>query len=223
MNPFNPNTTSYHDCEVMKDLKWHCTKCELKSAQAKTWQVWRQMGIQLDTDEKGNFYKKMYCQTCGKKTIHRKLKSLEILDETKVRSSIPAKLAKKVKEVLNYEEAVYLRKMPSKELEIDHKFPQVRWCRDEEKLNDMSEEEIKQKFILLTRSHNLLKSRFCERCVKTGKRGYFPGIYFWYKGDEKWGGKSECDEKGCEGCFWYDPYKWREELNKSVNKKDEKN
>jgi len=222
MNPFNPNTTSYHDCEVMKDLKWHCTKCELKSAQAKTWQVWRQMGIQLDTDEKGNFYKKMYCQTCGKKTIHRKLKSLEILDETKVRSSIPAKLAKKVKEVLNYEEAVYLRKMPSKELEIDHKFPQVRWCRDEEKLNDMNEEEIKQKFILLTRSHNLLKSRFCERCVKTGKRGYFPGIYFWYEGDEEWRGDSKCDEKGCEGCFWYDPYKWREELNKLVNKKDKK-
>jgi len=169
----------------MKDLKWHCTKCELKSVQAKTWQVWRQMGIQLDTDEKGNFYKKMYCQTCGKKTIHRKLKSLEVLDDTKVRSTIPAKLAKKVKEVLNYEEAVYLRKMPSKEIEIDHKFPQVRWCRDEEKLNDMSEQEIKQKFILLTRSYNLLKSRFCERCVKTGKRGNFSGIYFWYKGDEE--------------------------------------
>jgi len=219
MNPFNPNTTSYYDWEIMKDLKWHCTKCKLKSAQAKIWQVWRQMGIQLDTDEKGNFYKRMYCQTCGKKTIHRKLKSLEILDETKVRSSIPAKLAKKIKEVLNYEEAIYLRKMPSKELEIDHKFPQVRWCRDEEKLNDMSEEEIKQKFILLTRSHNLLKSRFCERCVNTGKRGYFPGIYFWYEGDEKWRGKSECDENGCVGCFWYDPYKWREELNKIVNKK----
>jgi len=218
-NPFKPNTTSYHDWEVMKDLKWHCTKCELKSAQAKTWQVWRQMGIQFDRDEKGNFYKKIYCPTCGKKTIHRKLKSLEILDDTKVRSGIPAKLAKKIKEVLNYEEAVYLRRMLSKELEIDHKFPQVRWCRDEEKLNDMSEQEIKSKFILLTRSHNLLKSRFCERCVKTGKRGYFPGIYFWYEGDEYWRGKSECDENGCVGCFWYDPYKWREELNKIVNKK----
>jgi len=222
LNPFNPNTTSYHDWEVMKDLKWHCTKCELKSAQAKTWQVWRQMGIQLDTDEKGNFYKRIFCPNCDMITVHRKLKSLEILDDTKVRSSIPAKLAKKIKEVLNYEEAVYLRRMSSKELEIDHKFPQVRWCRDEEKLNDMSEQEIKQKFILLTRSHNLLKSRFCERCVKTGKRGYFPGIYFWYEGDEEWRGKSECDEKGCVGCFWYDPYKWREELNKIVNKKDVK-
>ncbi len=25
------------------------------------------------------------------------------------------------------------------------------------------------------------------------------------------------DEKGCVGCFWYDPYKWREELNKIAN------
>ena len=42
-------------------------------------------------------------------------------------------------------------------------------------------------------------------------------IYFWYKGDEYWRGKNECDEEGCVGCFWYDPYRWREELNKIVN------
>jgi hypothetical protein len=218
-NPFKPNTTSYHDWEVLKDLKWHCTKCELKSGQAKTWQVWRQRGIQLDTDEKGNFYKRIYCSNCDMVTVHRKLKSLEILDDTKVRSGISSYLARKIKKVLNFEEAIYLREMPSRELEIDHKFPQVRWCKDEQenKVN-MSEEEIKSKFILLTRSHNLLKSRFCEKCVKTGKRGYFPGIYFWYKGDENWNGKDKCDESGCEGCFWYDPYKWREELNKIVNK-----
>lgn len=113
-----------------------------------------------------------------------------------------------------------LREMPTRELEVDHKFPQVRWCKDEsENKVDMSEVEIKEKFILLTRSNNLLKSRYCERCVKTGKRGRFPGIYFWYEGNENWKGKSECDEQGCIGCFWYDPYRWREELNKIVNKK----
>jgi ribosomal protein L44E len=220
-NPFKPNTTSYYDWEVMKDLKWHCTKCELKSAQAKTWQVWRQRGIQLDTDEKGNFYKRMYCPTCDMMTVHRKLKSIEILDDTKIRSGIPARLSKKIKEILSYEEAVFLRKMLSNLLEIDHKFPQIRWCKDEkENKVTMNEKEIKKKFMLLTRSNNLLKSRFCERCVKEGKRGHFPGIYFWYEGNENWRGDSECDEKGCIGCFWYDPYKWREELNKIVNKKN---
>ena len=219
-NPFKPNTTSHHDWEVLKDLKWHCTKCELKSGQAKTWQVWRQNGIQLDTDEKGNFYKKIYCETCQNKTVHRKLESLEILQDTKSRSGIPQKLAKRVKEVYNNQEAMLLREMPPRELEVDHKFPQVRWCKDEpENKIDMSEVEIKEKFILLTRGNNLLKSRYCERCVKTGKRGHFPGIYFWYKGNENRQGKNACDENGCIGCFWYDPYKWRKELNEIVNNK----
>ena len=40
MNPFKENTTSHNDWEVLKDLQWHCTKCELKSGQAKTWQIW---------------------------------------------------------------------------------------------------------------------------------------------------------------------------------------
>ena len=61
-NPFKERTTSYEDFNTMSDLKWHCTKCKLKSGQAKTWQIWRQSGIQLDTDEKGNFYKTIFCE-----------------------------------------------------------------------------------------------------------------------------------------------------------------
>jgi len=41
MNPFKESTTSYHDWKILKDLKWHCSKCELQSGQAKTWQTWR--------------------------------------------------------------------------------------------------------------------------------------------------------------------------------------
>ena len=219
MNPFKEGTTSYHDWEVLKDLQWHCTKCELKSGQAKTWQVWRQeKGIQLDKDEKGNWFKSIECPACGIRTVHRKLKSLEILDETKSRSGISSYLARKVKKIYNNEEALFLRKFSSRELEVDHKFPQIRWKTDEEEnKTSMSEIEIKEKFILLTRSNNLLKSRQCEKCFKEGIRGNFPGIYFWYEGNENWQGESECDERGCIGCFWYDPYKWREELNKKIN------
>jgi len=217
-NPFKPGTTSYRDFAILSDLKWHCTKCELKSGQAKTWQVWRQQGIQLDTDEKGHFYKIMFCEKCQNKTVHRKLKSLIISEDTNIRSGLPQNLAKKIKEVLHFEEAVFLRKMMPKELEIDHKFPQVRWNKNEaENRRDMSEKEIKQKFILLTRSNNLLKSRFCERCFKTGRRGNFPGIYFWFRGNQNWDkniDKNDC--RGCIGCFWNDPCCWREEINKSL-------
>jgi|SRR3989339_1539768 len=219
-NPFKVGTTSHKDFEILSDLKWHCTKCELKSGQAKTWQVWRQMGIQLGKNEKGNFYKKIFCKNCKNQTIHRKLEMLSLSKETKIRSGIPQKLARKVKAVLKFEEAMFLRKMMPRELEVDHKFPQVRWGKDEGK-NDpkMSEAEIKDKFILLSRSNNLLKSRYCESCHRTGKRGCFPGIRYWHKGKEDWDKTiDKHDERGCVGCFWYDPYKWRDELNGLVNK-----
>ena len=217
-NPFNNNTNSYNDFKTLSDLRWHCTKCELVSGQAKTWQIWRQMGIQLDTDEKGNFYKTIHCNRCNKNTIHRKLKSTELAAETKVRAGLNSKLAEKIKKVYNFEEAVLLRQMLPREIEVDHKFPQVRWEKNEDiHSNDMNDKEIKSKFMLLTRSNNLLKSRNCERCVKTGKRGYFPGIYYWYIGIDNWDKQyDKDDENGCIGCFWYDPYKWREELNKLI-------
>ncbi|MDJ0517085.1 MAG: hypothetical protein QNJ74_12810 [Trichodesmium sp. MO_231.B1] len=72
----------------------------------------------------------------------------------------------------------------------------------------MSEAEIKQKFQLLKKdsagNHNLLKSRSCEFCLKTGKRGTPLGIKFWYQGNENWRhnipqiGKDA--ETGCIGC-----------------------
>jgi len=217
-NPFKERTTSHEDFKTMSDLKWHCTKCALKSGQAKTWQIWRQMGIQLSTNEKGSFYKTIFCEKCKNKTVHRKLISLIILKDTKVRSGLSQKLAKKIKEVLNFEEALFLRKIMPRELEVDHKFPQVRWgSNEDENKSDMSEKEIKDKFILLTRSNNLLKSRYCEKCYKTGNRGCFPGIYFWFKGVQIWNKKiDKHNKRGCEGCFWNDPYKWREELNKVI-------
>lgn len=216
-NPFNQKTTSYHDWEVLKDLFWHCVKCELQSGQAKTWQIWRQKGIQLDVDERERYYKRIFCRKCNLKTVHRKLKSLIILEETKLRSRISPKLATKIKNVYSLQEAFYLRTFPSKELEVDHKFPQIRWNKNEGKYSDsISDSEIKSKFVLLSRSNNLLKSRYCERCFRTNLRGTFPGIYYWYEGDEKWNGENKYDEKGCIGCFWYDPYKWREQLSKRI-------
>ena len=47
--------------------------------------------------------KLLECPTCGIKTVHRKLKSLEILDETKSRSGISQYLARRVKQVYNNE------------------------------------------------------------------------------------------------------------------------
>ena len=217
-NPFKIGSTSYLDFETMSDLEWHCSKCELKSGQAKTWQVWRQeKGIQLGTDENGKFFKSIDCEKCKQTTVHRKLKSLDILENTKARYGISPKLARKIKDIYKNEEAVLLRKLSDKKLEIDHKFPQIRWGKDEVTNENLTDRELQDKFILLSKNNNSLKSRYCERCFREGKRGCFPGIYYWYKGSEKWQGNVN-DEKGCEGCFWYSPYKWREELKIIIDK-----
>lgn len=215
-NPFSVGTTSYHDYEVLRDLMWHCTKCELRSGQAKTWQTWRDAyGIQFEESSPGSrrWESRIRCENCEKTTVHRKLLTLERSETTSARSGISAKTASRIKTLLKNEEAFLLRTLSPRELEVDHKFPQIRWDKAEERNEDNATDQyLISKFILLNRNNNLLKSRYCERCYKEGVRGNFPGIYFWYEGDERWKGDPH-DEKGCFGCFWYDPYKWRKALN----------
>ncbi len=64
-------------------------------------------------------------------------------------------------------------------------------------------------------SHNLLKSRACERCYKTGNRGEPFGIRFYYAGDGKWA-TAQDDPAGCVGCGWYDFDAWRSALNRTL-------
>ena len=214
MNPFKKGSTQYKDFETMSDCEWHCTKCELLSGQAKTWQVWRQeKGIQLDQDEEGHWYKKMFCKHCGTNTIHRKLKTTEIIETgLKARTSIPPQIAKRAKELYGCVDEYSVRVEPANQLEIDHRVPQVRWTSNEEDNSNLSDEQIIEKFMLLSRANNLLKSRICEECVKTGKRGKgYKVIEFWYEG-----GEAYSETLGCVGCFWHNPKKWRDELNKKI-------
>lgn len=214
MNPFKIGSKQYKDFETMSDCQWHCSKCELLSGQAKTWQVWRQeKGIQLDQDEKGHWYKVMFCPNCKENTYHRKLKSVEILENTlKARNNIPRNIVKRAKEIYECIDEYTMRTEAAKDLELDHRVPQVRWTTDEDDNNNLTDEQIKEKFMLLTSKNNLLKSRVCEHCAKTGKRGNgYKVIEYWYIGDQKY------DESiGCVGCFWHDPSTWRKKLNDFV-------
>lgn len=216
MNPFKEGSNQYKDFETMSDCQWHCSKCELLSGQAKTWQVWRQeKGIQLDQDESGNWYKMIVCPHCGIKTVHRKLKSTDIVTEhLKARTGIPTYVVKRAKELFGCVDEYSMRTEAAKVLEIDHRTPQVRWTTNENDNTNLTDEQIKSKFMLLTSPNNLLKSRICEECVKTNKRGKgYKEIEFWYVGDENYS-----DNIGCIGCFWHNPSKWRAELNKVLKK-----
>ena len=100
---------------------------------------------------------------------------------------------------------------------IDHKFPSQR-CRVAESKNndDMPEETIKQKFQLLSNQSNMLKSRYCDRCVKESIRGDYMGIEWFYSGNENWKGKPTDDETGCIGWPWYDLEEWKKKLKSQL-------
>jgi hypothetical protein len=88
---------------------------------------------------------------------------------------------------------------------------------------DMSDAEILTKFQLLTRQNNLWKSRYCEQCVRTGFRGTFISVNYFYAGGPTWPEDiAPDDERGCHGCFWYNPEKWRQSLNELIAKYNDK-
>lgn len=100
----------------------------------------------------------------------------------------------------------------------DHKFSEIRWD-DETKAENpdtMTDEEIKQKFQLMTNQRNQQKREVCRNCFQTGKRGQIYGIPYYYEGGSDWNPnipvKGKNAEKGCIGCPWYDIAEWRKHL-----------
>lgn len=122
------------------------------------------------TNHKANGYeienKTIPCSICKDKTAHRRLVSTTPTNASFVRSALPESLKGRVKEVYkNNVEAITQRTYQPAELEVDHRFAQLRWSKPEDaNPPDMSDDEIVAKFQLLTRQHNLWKSRYCERC-----------------------------------------------------------
>lgn len=106
----------------------------------------------------------------------------------------------------------------------DHKFSEIRWDETTKSDNtmDMTDEEIIAKFQLLDNQRNLQKREICRNCYQTDNRGKIYGINYYYNGTEKWDKtiptKGKNAEKGCIGCPWYDIQKWRDELNKKIQK-----
>jgi ICEA Protein len=169
--------------------------------------------------------KRRPCQTCNQKTMHDILVMLPNIEArfeqgNELRKPISDVLKKKIKALLGHREVCFNVVRSDVELLIDHKFPSQRWIEPEsDNLNEMGEAEIRHKFQLLSNQTNMWKSRYCDNCVKTGTRGNFMGIQWFYKGNENWNGKTVNDESGCIGCPWYDIDLWKKELLKRINEK----
>lgn len=159
------------------------------------------------------------CQTCKSRTYQDILILLTIDTQQRQEFRLPIDEATKARiiNILNHKDAVFDVVRNAREFVIDHKFPSQRWNAVESKNHpNMSEQEIRAKFQLLTNQTNMLKSRFCDECVKTGNRASFMGISWFWMGDNKWSGEAMGNETGCKGCPWHDIDLWRQKLIRKV-------
>ncbi len=217
----------YKVYRVLHDKAWHC-RCEYEHVG--TTQIAGSGGIKglrngtkkrdgLEIESENRF-----CNTCN--TITRQDRWTGGFIEAIPVGSFPAKFSEKVFKIFNYKDVVEMTKRPSSHLTIDHKLPRLRWDTKAEKFQNnytgMTEQDIRKHFQLLKKSngavsHNLLKSRACEKCYKTGRRGTPFNIRFFYKGDVLWEPSNKKESSGCIGCGWYDFAKWRNSLNKCID------
>jgi hypothetical protein len=217
--------------ELLSDRKWHCRIHEGKPIGSG--QYAGKGGIQgLKRGNKKRLglvieNKIEYCKVCLEKTYWDRWTGER--QEAITHANIPDSLVQRIFQVYSYTDAIEQRKREQQNLVIDHRFPMGRWGKSETpNLPSMSETEIREKFQLLKKddsgNHNLLKSRSCERCIKTGKRGTPFGIKFWYQSGEDWPSQHQRGDKaeeGCIGCGWYDFDAWRNALNHKLSQVDE--
>lgn len=212
-------TQTYKVLRALHSGNWECRVCGPVPAENP------QPAARLGALKKQGYIigsKRRQCTSCSKKTMHDILVMLPKIqskfeDGNELRAPMSEKLKERIKKVLGKKEVCFNVKRTSVELIVDHKFPSQRWITKETaNPDDMPEADIRKKFQLLSNQTNMWKSRFCDSCVKTGKRGDFMGTKWYYEGDENWNGKTENDENGCVGCPWYDLELWKEKLEEKI-------
>ena len=210
--------------DKLLNFEWNCVPC-VSSGNPNTprrYQDLKSFGYSIAT------HLNMPCDKCKKKRTHILLVPLPRRDELQYEIMSPTFINRCFIIFNSYD--VYEGKTVNKKgLLIEHKFPEIRWNittpRTKEILDNLTDEEIKNDFQLMTNQRNLQKREVCRKCYESNIRPYPFGIKFYYQGDEKWpddipkNGKNA--EKGCIGCGWYDMEKWRNALNQKLSQVDE--
>ncbi len=199
------------------DFAWKCVGCELPQNPnwARRIQDLKEMGYTLATDTN------RYCPTCGGNRTHIMLLPLPRGGRGNGYETWSPELRARIIRVLGGIDA--FEAVQCRHCLPDHKFPEIRWGQDTlgENPNDMTNEQIKAKFQLLTNQRNQQKREVCRTCYQTGIRGNYNGINFFYSGTEKWDEtiprEGRAAEAGCIGCPWYDLEEWRRRLNAGLN------
>lgn len=210
-----PSGTSSETYKVFESLlsgKWECRSCgagKINDQPPARIRDIKKRGFIIATRTK-------YCQTCSQKKYHDILLTCEINGEkrSEFRKPISAKMKRKIISVLGAKDVFFDVKRPEGEFVIDHKFPSQRWEDEESDNVYLSDQEIRDKFQLLTNQSNMLKSRLCDQCCRTNIRPGFLGIKWFYQGDENWTSNDEMG--GCYGCPWFDLEHWKKAIKKQL-------
>lgn len=216
-NDWNPSSMSSkkgRTFDVLSDRKWHCSECQLYGSQPAAYiRDFRDEGFEFVSNTGGRGeYDRQHCENCGEKTTHRKLKYSFPSSKPITRQEMPESFKQRVRELYDHRDAFDLS-TPGGTPEVDHRKPRIRWDESEDfDYENMTDEEIRKNFQILSGKNNLLKSRKCEQCVETGKRPPFLGIEFYYEGNENYE-----NPLGCEGCGWYNPHEWRNAISEIIN------
>ena len=203
--------------DALAQNRWVCRKCSLPQNPnwARRVQDLKDFGYTIATNTK------RLCKTCGTNTTQLLLLPLERLPNPgNGYETWSPRLRARILAVLGGVD-VYENK-PGRALLPDHKFPEIRWAQSTKAVNpdDMSDQEIRAKFQLLSNQRNQQKREVCRDCFQTGRRGIMFGIPYFYEGTETWDatmpttGKDA--ERGCVGCAWYDVVEWRQHLTETV-------
>ncbi len=226
---FKPGTKIHQVYLVLRDQQWHCRECQYTHIGIT--QIAGGSGIQgLERgtgSRRGMIIESAnhYCGDCRRTTRHDRWQGA--FQSAVHGGSIPGAFVDAAMRVFRRRDVVEKTLRQYDELTVDHKLPTIRWNEESKaKLTDYSNLDpacIKANFQLLKKSngsvsHNLLKSRACERCVKTGKRGKPFDINCFYAGGPNWAPSDEKDASGCIGCGWYDFDLWRKSLNKRLRR-----
>ena len=210
----NPNTITGRYLAIYQDLLEHCDTC-VAEALGSTQPAARAKNLRdrgyVFKKHGNNYVRSVFCETCGKSTPHRQLESAEPVNAAIHRAGWTAKFVERVKKVhANYDE-IERRTLNPAQLEIDHRVPHIRFEESEQLDEDtITDDEIRERYMLLKRDNNLLKSRACERCERDGKRqASRDGVNWFYEGSEDFTGS-------CVGCFWHNPNRWTDELNQNL-------
>lgn len=201
---------------------WQCVECTLPKNRnwARRIQDLKEFGYTLATDTK------RYCPMCGSNKTHVIMLPIERggANGNGYETWSPT-VRRRIIKVLGgidvYENSYNQNCLP------DHKFSEIRWDENTKAENpdSMTDDEIRQKFQLLSNQRNQQKREVCRNCFQTGKRGTIFGIPYYYEGSEKWDEsipeKGKEAEKGCIGCPWYDIETWRNRLVAYLNKMGE--